>query len=440
MTAEPPGAAIIAAMTERGQPSVDGSPACPFVAFDDDRDARADQPDHRHRCFAEAEPAPRAAAHQEAYCLSSAFPVCPTFQAWARREAARAKPGSTAPPEPPAAASVGVSRAEEWVGPARVEEEPSETPPRRNPPRDWAAPPPWATGAGAAAVAGASGGSQRSGDGDARQPSAADRPPGARPQEGQGLAGSAADRLARGGSIVEPDRPVPRTTGYGADMPSAAPDPELAGLVGGAAGGPSPAVRSAAAAGSAEPVPPSAARAGRRPSVSSTRSTRERGRERLPEHEHVQGHDGPTWERARRFEAYPTIKTRAGLGGLPGVPRIAVLAVALGIAALALFFLPALFGVGGDAPEPTPSPSAAVATPSPSPTPEPEPTPQVYVIKSGDTLSAIAREFGLTLDQLLEANKDTITNPNLIAVGDEIIIPVPPPDEVDGGSAESPEP
>jgi hypothetical protein len=72
-------------MTERGLPIVDGAPACPFVAFEDDRDERAASPDHRHRCYAEAQPAPRALAHQEAYCLASAFPVCPTFQDWARR-------------------------------------------------------------------------------------------------------------------------------------------------------------------------------------------------------------------------------------------------------------------------------------------------------------------------------------------------------------------
>ena len=67
-------------MTERGLPIVDGAPACPFVAFADDRDERAASPDHRHHCYAESQPAPRALAHQEAYCLSSAFPVCPTFQ------------------------------------------------------------------------------------------------------------------------------------------------------------------------------------------------------------------------------------------------------------------------------------------------------------------------------------------------------------------------
>src|SRR5512137_1804685 len=82
-------------MSERGLPTVEGAPACPFVAFEDDRDGRSTAPDHRHRCFAEPRPAPRALAHQEAYCLSSAFPVCPTFQDWARREAAAARPTST---------------------------------------------------------------------------------------------------------------------------------------------------------------------------------------------------------------------------------------------------------------------------------------------------------------------------------------------------------
>ncbi|MFH0751952.1 MAG: hypothetical protein V2B17_08970, partial [Chloroflexota bacterium] len=75
-------------MTER---IADPQAVCPFVALDDDRDHRAPVPDHRHRCFAESPAAPRALAHQAAYCLSGAFPRCPTFVDWARREAAPAK-------------------------------------------------------------------------------------------------------------------------------------------------------------------------------------------------------------------------------------------------------------------------------------------------------------------------------------------------------------
>ncbi len=149
--------------------------------------------------------------------------------------------------------------------------------------------------------------------------------------------------------------------------------------------------------------------------------------------------DGPSWEHSRRYEAYPTIKARAGLGNLPSLPRLGVLAGALGIAAIALFFLPALLGIGGADPGASPSPSATstIATATPAATPEPAPTPQTYTIKTGDTLSKIARDFGITLDQLLAANTETITNPDRISVGDVIIIPTAPPDEVPGASAKA---
>jgi LysM repeat protein len=114
------------------------------------------------------------------------------------------------------------------------------------------------------------------------------------------------------------------------------------------------------------------------------------------------------------------------LSGFPAVPTVAILFGGVVLAAVALFFLPAILGVGGgDDPTATPSPSVAASTPSPSPTPVAEPTPQIYVIKSGDTLSAIAREFNVSLDALLAANEDRISNPNRIVVGQEIVIPPP---------------
>ncbi|MGZ6273915.1 MAG: LysM peptidoglycan-binding domain-containing protein [Candidatus Limnocylindrales bacterium] len=73
-----------------------GPTACPFVAFEEDRDHRSSGPDHRHRCFAAAEPEPRAFPHQERYCLSAAFPQCPIFLDWARQEAAGVKQPSAA--------------------------------------------------------------------------------------------------------------------------------------------------------------------------------------------------------------------------------------------------------------------------------------------------------------------------------------------------------
>jgi LysM repeat protein len=76
-------------VTEETSTPLGGGPAaCPFVAFEDDRDHRSSAPDYRHRCFASAEPEPRAFPHQERYCLASDFPECPVFLDWARQEAA----------------------------------------------------------------------------------------------------------------------------------------------------------------------------------------------------------------------------------------------------------------------------------------------------------------------------------------------------------------
>jgi LysM repeat protein len=403
-------------MTDRATPG-DGSPACPFIAFEDERDERSSSPDHRHRCYAEVRPAPRALAHQEAYCLSSAFPVCPTFQDWARREAARTKgtgrpsttPIGAAPraevPEP-AAAAVPVADANAgdapdddlWSAP-RSDDEPVI---HRNPPRDWAAPPPWATGAGAGSPGRSVG---------------EDRPPEflASRSASQGLAGSAADRMATG---LSPSA---------ADTPAAPASDDLADLV-----APS---RSPRASDALPPISrpptghfPTTSAAGRRPSVSATRE-----RTQLPDH------DGPSWERAKRYEAYPTIKTRVGL---PGIPRLGLWAGALVIAALALFFVPGLFSGDGSGAGPgasaTPGASSAAPSASPTITPVPSPTAQTYTIKKGDTLSKIAKRFGVTVDQIIDANKDTIKDPNKIKVGDEIIIPVPLPDEIVDPSAETP--
>ena len=378
-------------MTERGLPSTDGAPACPFVAFGDDRDGRSTSPDHRHRCFAESPPAPRAVAHQEAYCLSSAFPVCPTFQDWAKREAAHARgAGERAETAPTATPSSPPSQAADEIDRDEPPPHPSDEPPvRRNPPRDWAAPPPWASGSGTSGRTPSSGA--------AADAAAADLLAG-RSTEGQGLAGSAADRLAGGPG---PEIAAAAWSASGGGAAATTPDAELAGLVQGR-----PTTSSSPRSDSYPPP----TRTGKRPAVSSTR----------PAGEEIAG---PSWERMRRYEAYPTIKARASLPGLPGLPRLAVLAGAVGIAALALFMLPALLGIGGPSGgsgAPSRSPGATAAA---SPTARPAPTPKTYTIKQGDTLSKVAKRFGVTIDDLLAANKDTIKDPDKIAIGDVIIIP-----------------
>lgn len=54
--------------------------------------------------------------------------------------------------------------------------------------------------------------------------------------------------------------------------------------------------------------------------------------------------------------------------------------------------------------------------PSPSPAPAPQPSGSDYVVKSGDTLWAIANAHGISLARLLQLNPQ-ITNPNLIFPG-----------------------
>jgi LysM repeat protein len=86
-------------------------------------------------------------------------------------------------------------------------------------------------------------------------------------------------------------------------------------------------------------------------------------------------------------------------------------------------------GAPSEVASPTPAPSPAAtptAAPTPSPTPEPPtpaPTQTVYVVKAGDQLTRIAATYGVTVAAIQEANN--IKNPNLITVGQKLIIPLP---------------
>jgi nucleoid-associated protein YgaU len=408
-------------MTERGLPIVDGAPACPFVAFEDDRDERASSPDHRHRCYAETQPAPRALAHQEAYCLSSAFPVCPTFQDWARREAARARAdaGRSAPTRDlptdadaaaAAAAGAGLSASQ------------------RNPPRNWAAPPPWVSRKGGNQAASEQLWAE-DGDFDEADP---DAPIVAQvPRRGRGLSGSYADRVATDSDpngpplegdedLVDADEPRRADPPSRGEVPAPAyrgeswqesPNPDdvvqrrfrhrerdMAGpaVAGGAAAG-----AGAAAAGGSGPV----------------RERQSRG-------------PAPEWERAKPMEAYPTLRSRR----LPelAIPPILVAVVAIALAAAVLFALPGLLGFGNPSANGSPSPSTPAATPLPSlpATPLPQATPVVYVVQAGDTLSRIAGRFGITLADLIAANTETLPDPDKLQIGDRLVIPAPQPSEL----------
>jgi LysM repeat protein len=411
-------------MTERGLPKVDGPVACPFVAFDDDRDERNTVPDHRHRCYAETPPAPRALAHQEAYCLAAAFPVCPIFQDWARREAAHARrdappagrsdsrgsaagPGMLPVDAGLAAAGAGLAAG---LGPADDDAYPDEEPiyedpePRRNPRRGWASPPPWMN------------------RGEGRPSDAADLDtydPGLDAAEA-GLAGSVADRLAAS------------TRGAGAEPGSGAGGPDEPARSG---GGPldddlQPAEeraewdpRADARQNARQPEPPPRYRERERPRTEPTEpdgrlaNARQGGVDRKRE-------VAPSWERPARLEAYPTLRSRR----MPNIafPPILVALAALLLAALILFLLPGFLGLGGPQAGASPTPvtqSSSGPLGSSVPTQIPQATPQIYVVQSGDTMSRIANKFHVPLATLVEANKTNIPDPNKLKIGDQVIIP-----------------
>ena len=46
---------------------------------------------------------------------------------------------------------------------------------------------------------------------------------------------------------------------------------------------------------------------------------------------------------------------------------------------------------------------------------------RTHVVQSGDTLSAIAKQFDTTVEAIVAANE--MTDPDVLAVGDELIIP-----------------
>ena len=47
-----------------------------------------------------------------------------------------------------------------------------------------------------------------------------------------------------------------------------------------------------------------------------------------------------------------------------------------------------------------------------------------YTVEAGDNLTKIGQKYGLTWQQIFEANKDQISNPDLIHPGQELKIPI----------------
>ncbi len=469
---------MMPAMTER-QGFGETPTACPFLAFEDDRDFRSDRPDHRHRCFAEARPAPRAISHQELFCLGGAFAECPTFVEWAAREAAAVKRSSVRRPAPPAPGS-GASRPASGGGSSAATSSP---PASRG--RDWLAPPPWLAAEHATdAVPGEAGEA-----GVDRYDSGLfdDIEPPMPPTGSVALSGTAAAATVEGAAQALPVNevaPPPFLAGRSRAVPSAPPS-------GGSTSSPSERRPTTPVAGSTRASSPpfttsrdvasrieldddldiydgpvvygapgvdeeiAAAADARiaRARAEADGATGGSSRFSAPGRKQ-QGGSGqarplppraadpaaPSWERPRKLEAYPAIKSERRI---PGIPKVAIWAGLLILAALALFLIPPLLlgGGGKESASPTPRESAtASGEPSPSPTKAPAPTPSTYTVKSGDTLSAIAAKYKVTVDDLLAANPD-LKDPNQLQIGDKIIIPLPPSQTIpDGGTVEDTSP
>jgi LysM repeat protein len=382
-------------MAARGMFFGEGPTACPFVALESDRDRRSDEPDHRHRCYAEPDPAPRALAHQRSYCLSAAFTTCPIFQDWAIRAAATPVP----------------------LRPGRMGDTERDEHPV------WAAPPPWLAEPEAGSTS----------DGPHAEPDAE-----AARAEPDAEAARAEPDAEAPGFIAPPEMPpadIERVPSLPA-APRADPEPPVRGA--------EPEPRAA------EPPLP-AFLAGRADQYQSEergvddRASLDRVERYQPDrpesdeaaasghlpHETLRREDVvPVWGRK---PVYGQTRSRLSLGDtgdvLSKITTMLAIGAILALAVVVIILAPSLLGfLDGGPPGPTvpgggaASPTLAAPTASPTPAPTPSPSPRIYTVQAGDTLFSIARRHGLTVEQLLAANPQ-ITNPNLVQIGQVLTIP-----------------
>ena len=143
--------------------------------------------------------------------------------------------------------------------------------------------------------------------------------------------------------------------------------------------------------------------------------------------------DRPATPEARRPP--PTLSRRHALHGM-----LLSLTLVMAIASILVGADRIVSGGQNQSPKPpavaTVPPSVAVRQVQPNetalePTPEATPTAAatrqpayfMYTVQRGDTLTAIAASFGISLDHILWTNPDVIDDPDLLLVGDKLLIP-----------------
>jgi LysM repeat protein len=464
----------------RGRPpgAGEGPPACPFVAFAEEPDSRAGVPDHRHRCYAQEPPEPRARAHQERFCLSAGFASCAYFQDWAVRQAA----ARVAEPVPVAAsresrgrarpdragryaAGAGQLAAFDAIDPRFPSEEADEwdAAPQRATERQYSGAERQYSAAVPQRAERQYSAPERQYPGTERAPGAADRPypskerSDARSRSGNG--GSAANGEERysgyptaarllgigsspaflpgGEELAEPGKwqRSERLQSWleDAEQGSRAPRTQRAETeemdawseTFDAVDVDNEANRVAVVEDSAElqagVLPYRASQARRTPMPAPQRIGRQAARRGMP------------WDRRASPEIFPELRRQRET--TRRVPPVLLAALALLLAAGVVFTLPGLLS----SPQ---RPAAAPPTSAPTDTPLPTAsasavaaaTPQVYTVAKGDTLGGIARSFKLTVAELLAANP-AVTDPSRIRVGQQLTIPSlqPAPTTASGG-------
>jgi LysM repeat protein len=110
-------------------------------------------------------------------------------------------------------------------------------------------------------------------------------------------------------------------------------------------------------------------------------------------------------------------------GHKTAITLMAMAAIAVG----AVYELSHLSGGGGGAQagRTTGASTTTVATATTAPVAPTTPAATRYVVTQGDTVTSIARRFGVTTDAVVAANQ--LTDPDRLSLGQALVIPPPPP-------------